>query len=273
MEARRQTAAEKGKGVISEPYQAPRKARVRVPEPANDFLLQKHSLTLIGRVTNPSIQKVWALLPVFAERWATETRPIGSDLGQGMFQFQFEKEEDLLSVLDKRPYRYAKWMLIVERWNPTTAPDFPSLIPFWIKVQGLPVHLWTEATIKCIGEDLGIFEEAEINSLSARMRVQVNGRLPLLMSSIVEFPNGDEVTATLVYEGLEKHCTYCKRLDHEARECLKAKAEKKEQLLGATGERNADTQPANSMGFSEHRQSLHGKAASFHRRNTDSDTI
>ena len=158
MDNRRLSAAEKGKALVSEPYQAPRKARVRVPEPANAYLLQKHSLTLIGRVTNPSIQKVWSLLPFFAERWATETRFVGADLGQGMFQFQFEKEEDLLTILDKRPYHYAKWMVIVERWNPTMAPDFPSLIPFWIKVQGLPVHLWTEATIKAIGEDIGIYE-------------------------------------------------------------------------------------------------------------------
>lgn len=229
METRRLSAAEKGKTAVSEPYQAPRTARVRVSEPESAYLLQKHSLTLIGRITNPSVQKIWSLLPFFAERWATETRPVGSDLGQGMFQFQFTREEDLLRVLEKRPFQYAKWMVIVERWNPTMAPDFPSLIPFWIKVQGIPVHLWTEGTIKAIGADIGIYEEAEINSLSARMRVQVNGRLPLIMSSVVEFPKG-EVTATLVYEQIGKHCSYCFRLDHEARDCLKAKAEKKEQL-------------------------------------------
>lgn len=232
MDNRRLSAADKGKAIVSEPYQAPRKARVRVPEPANSYLLQKHSLTLIGRVTNPSVQKIWSLLPFFAERWATETRPMGSDLGQDMFQFQFDKEEDLLRVLEKRSYQYAKWMVIVERWNPTMATDFPSLIPFWIKVQGIPVHLWTEGTIRAIGEDIGVYEEAEINSLNVRMRVQVNGRLPLITSSVVEFPKG-EVTATLVYEQLAKHCSYCNRLDHEARDCLKAKAEKKEKLTMA----------------------------------------
>ncbi|XP_048591504.1 serine/arginine repetitive matrix protein 1-like [Brassica napus] len=269
MENRRLTAAEKGKGMVSEPYQAPRKARVRAPEPANSYLLQKHSLTLIGRVTNLSVQKVWSLLPFFTDRWATETRPVGSDLGQGMFQFQFAREEDLLSVLEKRPYRYAKWMVIVERWNPTTAPDFPSLIPFWIKVQGLPVHLWTEDTVKVIGEDLGVYETADITSLSARIRVQINGRLPLIMESIVEFPNGDEVTATLVYEGLDKHCTYCKRLDHEARECLKAKAEKKEQQSQVEEEKKAHTQSENARGYNDHRPSEYGKSTSLRHRNSE----
>lgn len=225
MENRRLTAAEKGKNLVSDPYKAPRTARVRVLEPENSYLLQKHSLTLIGRVTNPSTQKVRSLLPYFTDRWSTETRPVGSDLGQGMFQFQFEIEEDLLTILEKRPYQYTNWMVIVERWIPTTAPDFPSLIPFWIKVQGIPVHLWTEPTMKCIGNDIGVYEEAEITSLSVRMRVQVNGRLPLITSSIVEYPNGDEVNAQLVYEKLGKHCSYCYRLDHEFRDCLKAKAE------------------------------------------------
>ncbi|WZZ34321.1 hypothetical protein YC2023_017722 [Brassica napus] len=59
------------------------------------------------------------------------------------------------------------------------------------------------------------------------MRVHVNGRLPLLKSSVIEYPNGDEIVATLLYEKLERHCLKCGRLDHEVRDCLEAKHEKK----------------------------------------------
>ncbi|KAH0826821.1 hypothetical protein HID58_092551 [Brassica napus] len=62
------------------------------------------------------------------------------------------------------------------------------------------------------------------------MRVHVNGMLPLIKTSIIEYPNGDEVTATLVYENLEKHCLHCGRLDHEIRDCLEAKHQNKERL-------------------------------------------
>lgn len=141
MEKRRLSAAEKGKSIHAETYQAPRTARVRIQEPINEDLLQRHSLTIIGRVTNPSAQKIWSVINFFSEQWKSETKPVGADLGQGLFQFQFNHEEDLLSVLEKRPYHYAKWMVIVQRWEPTTSPAFPSLIPFWIKVQGIPVHL------------------------------------------------------------------------------------------------------------------------------------
>lgn len=137
--------------------------------PDNADLLRKHSLTLIGRVTNKSAQKVWSLIPFFTEHWKTEFKPVGADLGNGLFQFQFEREADLISVLEQRPYHYARWMVIIQRWEPTVSPTFPSLIPFWIKVQGLPVHLWTEDIVKVIGADIGLYEKAEITKLTARM--------------------------------------------------------------------------------------------------------
>ena len=153
---------EKGKGLSNELTQAPRTGRIKIPAPDTSALLQKHSLTLIGRVTNKSVQKVWSLIPFFTDSWKAHGRPVGSDLGNGLFQFQFDKEEDLVAVLEKRPFHFAKWMIIAQRWEPTASPSFPSLIPFWIKVQGIPVHLWTEETISELGEDIGIFEKAEI---------------------------------------------------------------------------------------------------------------
>ncbi|KAJ4899217.1 Clat_adaptor_s domain-containing protein [Raphanus sativus] len=59
------------------------------------------------------------------------------------------------------------------------------------------------------------------------MRVHINGRLPLIKNSVVEFSNGDEVSATFVYERLERHCSKCYKLDHEIGDCLEAKHQKK----------------------------------------------
>lgn len=153
---------------------------------------------------------------------------MGSDLGNGLFQFQFENETDLLAVLEKRPYHYGRWMVIVQRWEPTVSKDFPSLLPFWIKVQGIPIHLWSEKTITDLGENLGWFEKLEITQTTVKMRVQINGLLPLIKSSVIEYSNGDEVTATFVYEKLERHCSKCQRLDHEVRDCLVAKHQARE---------------------------------------------
>ncbi|KAL0692427.1 hypothetical protein Bca4012_059607 [Brassica carinata] len=229
--SRRFSAMEKGKSTATEKLEPPRTARVKIQEPDNADLLRKHALTLIGKVTNPSAQKVGSLIPYFTDTWITERPPVGADLGNGMFKFRFELESDLLSVLDKRPYHFARWMVILERWEPTLSPSFPSLIPFWIKVQGIPAHLWTEETLKIIGDDIGFYEASEITDQAAKMRVHVNGRLPLIKSSTIEFPSGDEVVASLVYEKLERHCSMCFKLDHELRDCLEAKAQKRAQAL------------------------------------------
>ncbi|KAL0719767.1 hypothetical protein Bca4012_069091 [Brassica carinata] len=63
----------------------------------------------------------------------------------------------------------------------------------------------------------------------------VNGRLPLIKSSVIEYPNGDEVTASFVYERLEKHCSTCQRLDHEVKDCLELKAQKRRALAAEIG--------------------------------------
>lgn len=270
------SSAEKGKGLELEQQQPVRSARVKVPLPDNSDLLCKHSLTLIGRVTNKSAQKVWSLIPFFTEHWKTEFKPVGSDLGNRMFQFQFERESDLLSVLEQRPYHYARWMVIVQRWEQTISPTFPSLIPFWIKVQGLLVHLWTEPTIKCVGKDIGIYEKSEISPLMVRMRVHIDGLLPLIKHSVVEYPNGDEVPVTLVYERLDKQCIKCLRLDHELKECLMARAEEKvaiaeregsEIRAGATSAKAGESdrgQSYNSARFNQTYQEGEQRSQAFH---------
>ena len=225
---RRISSAEKGKAIALEHLPAPRKARVKITAPDASDVDQSHALTIIGRITNPSIQKVWSLIPFFTEHWKADIPPVGTDLGLRLFKFQFEF--DLLTVIEKQPYHYARWMLILQRWEPTISPRFPSMIPFWIKIQGVPIHLWKEGTARSIAEGIGTFEVTGIIAESMRMRVHVNGRLPLIKSSVLEFDNGDELTATLVYERLEKHCSQCDCLDNELKDCLEAKTLKKAML-------------------------------------------
>lgn len=63
--SRRLSYSEKGKA----PAVPPRTARVNVPHFDNSELLKKHSLTLMGRMTNPKIQRMWNLIPFFTEHW------------------------------------------------------------------------------------------------------------------------------------------------------------------------------------------------------------
>lgn len=69
----------------------------------------------------------------------------------------------------------------------------------------------------------------------------------------MEFPNGDEVATTLVYERLDKHCTKCLKLDHELKDCLVARAERKAL--------EANQQQAQASGLNNH-DAGHGRVAS-----------
>lgn len=216
--ARRFSYAEKGKA-LSIPPRPPQPPRVKVPAFDNIELLRRHALTIIGRLTNPAIQKVWSLIPFLADHWKLSSRPVGADLGNGLFQFQFANELDLLKALENQPYHFSQWMVILQRWEPTIDKSFPSQIPFWIHVQGIPVHLWSEEILSSIAESIGHFVKAEITPTYFRMRVEMNGLQPLIKKTLVELYDGSVLEATLVYDKLGKHCNFCYKLDHEESDC------------------------------------------------------
>lgn len=60
--ARRFTEAEKGKGALRESEQ-PTIKRIKAPCLDTAALIRDNSRTLIGRLTNPQVQRIWALIP------------------------------------------------------------------------------------------------------------------------------------------------------------------------------------------------------------------
>lgn len=218
MASRHFTAAEKGKGVVSDQEQTGWR-RVRAPSFDTLALIRDNALTLIGRVTNPKEQPIGALISALPRKWPLKGNVTGADLGQLCFQFRFELEEDLLQVLHDRPYNYNQWMLLLQRWEPVISPLFPSQIPFWIKLHGLPLHFWHEKMIYNIAHDLGTLEDYKITKTSARIRVSIDGLKPLIKNALVEFDGGVDLPITLDYEDLGYHCTTCNSLSHLARTC------------------------------------------------------
>lgn len=138
----------------------------------------------------------------------------GADLGQNSFQFRFELEEDLLTVLAARPFHYAHWMVVLQRWEPIISPTFPSQIPFWIRLHGIPLHYWDDKVLTEIGQDLGTLETYSISKTSTKIRVLIDAFKPLVKETIMEFASGEDLMITLDYDGLENHCSICNSLTH-----------------------------------------------------------
>lgn len=194
-----------------------RKPLVKISATDNTDLIERNRFTLIGRVTNPSIQKTRALVDFFLQQWSVVGRITGRDLGPALFQFGFESEQDLQTILSKAPFHFKKWMLILQRWEPIVSDSFPSAISFWVKVHGVPLHYWSEKTFEPIGDALGTIEARDFDR--ARMRIRINGLKPLIMRMDIELPSKKILEVELEYEKLEKHCFFCKSLSHEDDDC------------------------------------------------------
>ncbi|XP_013751123.2 uncharacterized protein LOC106453421 [Brassica napus] len=216
--ARRFTYAEKGKAISNHATKAP-PLRIRAPEIDTTQAIRDNQLTLIGRLTNPKEQKIWRLIPFLSRRWSAKGTVTCSDLGQSCFQVRFESKDDLDYVLAHRPYHYARWMVIIQQWEPIISPEFPSLIPFWIELKGLPLHYWKKEMLHKIGREIGQLDGFEVTPLVAKIRVTIDGLKPLIKETIVEFDSGDETIVSLEYEKLANHCQLCNSLLHDEQQC------------------------------------------------------
>lgn len=208
MTLQRYTSEEKGKAAAntSEDHSGQPRRRIRAPEIDTSALIMDNLLTLIGRVLNPKEQPIGALISALPRGWNLKGNLTGSDLGGDCFQFRFELEEDLTSVLAGMPYQFNRWMLILQRWEPVISPHFPSQIPFWIRLQGIPLHFWHEQTIYNIGQELGTLADYKITKTSARIQVLVDGLKPLIKDSVLYFATGEELPIKMEYEALDYHC-------------------------------------------------------------------
>ncbi|XP_010478967.1 PREDICTED: uncharacterized protein LOC104757886 [Camelina sativa] len=181
--------------------------------------IQQFSLTLIGRLMNPVCQNMESLLANFPKIWKLEEKVVGADLGQGVFQFNFEEEEDILSVLQNGPYHFNGWMVSLVRWELVISSSYPSAINFWVKVAGIPMHLWEVANLEAIGKKLGRIQE--VDEETGSLCVPVNGFNPLILKMVVPFATGDEIIVSLEYEKLNGVCDLCSRITHDTKVCPK----------------------------------------------------
>lgn len=200
----------------------------RIPAFHNSDLIEKFKLTMIGRLFHSDGRSVEALLKHMPKRriWDVEGRVRGTNLGNNKFLFDFDKEEDLLKVLQRRPCHFNKWSFSLERWTPTIREDFPNLMPFWAIVSGVPIHYRKMETFESIGKALGTYDTADVER--SRVKVFVNGDLPLKFDCKIGFANGDVVKVSIQYEDLYIHCFSCKRISHEEGTCPEINNEQKE---------------------------------------------
>ena len=152
-----------------------------IPIPEFDYsdLIEKYKLTLVGRMFHIDGRSVDALIKHMPKRhmWDVEGKVKGTNLGNNKFQFDFNNEQDLQKVLQRRPCHFNKWSFSLERWIPTIREDFPESMLFWMAVSGVPIHYKKDETYRNIGKALGVVDLVDVDG--GRVQVFVNTDEPL----------------------------------------------------------------------------------------------
>ncbi|KAJ4876603.1 hypothetical protein Rs2_41621 [Raphanus sativus] len=208
------TADEKGKSIC---YDNTDEA-IQLSDEEDAPTIRDFRLSLIGKILNPRKQIVEKLIQSMPATWGMQDKITANDLGSGKFLLNFQNETDLKSVLSQGPFHYNFCMFVLVRWEPVVHDDYPWVIPFWVEITGIPLHLWTIKNLRNIGSRLGHIDTVDLSA--GRMLIDVDTRKPLTFSRKIASKDGDEVTIKINYDKLFKHCRTCGMLTHEQAHCL-----------------------------------------------------
>ncbi|KAL0749881.1 hypothetical protein Bca101_031884 [Brassica carinata] len=203
----------KGKWICYEDDDKPIKLTYQGDSPT----IRDYRLSLIGKVLNPKKQSVVKLIQTMPAQWEMQDKITANDLGNGKFLMNFATEEDLQSVLRQGPFHYSFCMFVLVRWEPVVHDDYPWIIPLWVEITGIPLHLWTIGNLKNIGKRLGHIDTVE--QLAGRMLIDVDTRRPLTFKRKIASPEGDEVWIQIHYEKIFKYGKTCGMVTHELALC------------------------------------------------------
>lgn len=192
---------------------------IPLPDQADENLIKEYQLSLIGKILFPKKQNVEGLIVAMPKRWGMAEKISACDLGNGRFPFTFDNEEDLLYALNQGPFHYNYCMFVLVRWEPVIDENYPSLIPFGVQLQGIPLHLCTEQNLEAIGDRLEKLEKIYI--VDGRIQVPMDSNKPLKFYRTLQTRNKEDIKIKLFYEKLFKHCTTCSLMSHESQDCPK----------------------------------------------------
>ncbi|KAL0015735.1 hypothetical protein SO802_002804 [Lithocarpus litseifolius] len=149
------------------------------------------------------------------------------EVGDGLLQFKFTLESQLLWVWNNGPWCVDNQMLAVRRWEKGVTARSVTFthLPFWVQVWGLPIDLLNEEAGHDIGRGLGKVIEVDCKAFKAnqarflRVRVEIPLDKPLRWGGPVVSAEGDEVQVAFCYERLVGWCFACGRIRHDVKEC------------------------------------------------------
>lgn len=189
-------------------------------------IIEECSLTLLSRVltSKPYDHRVAKALLRFVWKLGNDLNIV--DVGDGLFQFRFKIESQLLWVLNNGPQSFDNNLLVLrQRERDLTANSLTfTTLPIWVQVWGLPFYLINEEAgwdiSKGWGNVVGV-DNKTFSSDQARfiiIWIKIPQDKPIWREGWVANPKGDQVRIGFNYERLFGLCYQCGRFSHEAKD-------------------------------------------------------
>ncbi|XP_018463125.1 uncharacterized protein LOC108834279 [Raphanus sativus] len=186
---------------------------------------QRNNLSLVGRILNPSVQKMHNLILDMPRKCQKLGKVRGVALSNERFQFIFDNEHDLKDVLEKGVHTFHEWALAIERWTENPPPDFLQFIPIWVQISNIPINHYTEQAIMALGDLVGKAIDVAFDPSKAQVQKFIRVKIlfdisrPLKTFKVVNLPQGGSTKVWYAYERIQKRCYNCYRLTHEQNAC------------------------------------------------------
>ncbi|PIN12325.1 hypothetical protein CDL12_15065 [Handroanthus impetiginosus] len=135
------------------------------------------------------------------------------------------KPDDFTMLWLKREIFIENLPMRMFKWSPAfDVKHEPSVAPVWVKLSGLPLHLFDKHALftigKLIGDPLKIDEATKTLSRVSFARICVEADLKQAPPTEICILNaGDLLTIPVVYEWLPQFCAHCHYLGHEESSC------------------------------------------------------
>lgn len=130
-----------------------------LPDSPRFRVFDENAVSILGKLSNPESQPMDKMIEYMPTPWRVHERVRGIALSKDRFQFIFEREEDLLTVLRDRPWSYNGWTLFLERWTLNPPEDFLCTLDIWICIRNIPVNHFTTDTMFRLASEIGEVKE------------------------------------------------------------------------------------------------------------------
>lgn len=208
-----------------------------LPDDPKYHVFDENALSILGRLLNPEAQNMARMIDYMPQAWRLYDRVRGIALIRDRFQFVCQREEDLVTVQNDRPWSYNHWTLVMERWTPSPPRDFLSTFEVWIRIRNIPINHYTIGTMHLLASKVGFVKEIAYDSKSSqkteyiRAKVLFTATNPAFEAKNLTLPSEEIVVIEYEYEKIHKRCFSCHRLTHEKSACpyIKSRTQKSNQ--------------------------------------------